>query len=77
MIEIKVLPDGDKWTWKLRQKGRCWIAQKETAREDKSDARKSAKRMAEMLRAEGVEVDLHLGAVRPYRCGHGVKVVAC
>ncbi len=76
MIEIRVLPDGKLWTWKLRLPGGCWLARKNTSRKDKCDVRKSAKRFAEMLSGEGVKVKLELGPVRAYRCGHGVKVVA-
>ena len=66
MVEIKVLPDGDEWTWKLRRKGGEWIARKETSVKRKFQAQKSAERASIMLEAEGVEVDLHLGYVN--RC---------
>ncbi len=63
MIEIRVLPDGKLWAWKLRQKGREWIACKATSRKKKADVQGSAVRAADMLRAEGADVDLHLGYV--------------
>ena len=80
MIEIKVLPAGDKWTWKLRQTGRAWVCRKETAIADKKEVRRSAMRMAKLLGSYGHEVKIDLGYTRPcekYQCGHGVKVVAC
>ncbi len=71
MLEIKVLPDGKLWTWRLRQKGRTCIARKNVSVKKKVEARRSAERMADMLRGEGVEVDLQLGYINRCWCAMG------